>query len=71
MWTLYDDREILFVNRVVMSSLIAKGLAETQEQAWKLMKHALKECLNVPQPAPRLTFKQTTLAPRSGDHGNF
>lgn len=45
MFTIYDDKEILFVVRTVMNELIRTRKASTQTEAWNMEKRALKECL--------------------------
>jgi hypothetical protein len=51
MYTLYDDKEIVFVNRVVMNALVGRGIASSQTEAWNIMRKALKTCLDQ-QPVP-------------------
>lgn len=60
-FTIYDDRDILFVNRVVMGALVGKGIASTQTEAWNIMRKALKSCLDQPATAPSKVIRQHNL----------
>ena len=61
MWTVYDDKDILFVNRVVMSRLVEKGIASTQTEAWDLMRKALKSCFQESTVKQEKTVRQQSL----------